>query len=48
MKNPVPNKTPVRNPFGGNGHRTVWARLISSGTPRLRIAATRFFLKSIA
>jgi hypothetical protein len=42
MKNPIPTATPGRNPSGGNVHRTVWARELSSGTPRLRIAAILF------
>ncbi|HXI71206.1 MAG TPA: hypothetical protein VNN22_12690 [Verrucomicrobiae bacterium] len=46
MKNPIPSETPEWNPSGGNGHGTVLARAVSSDTPRLLIAAIRFYSNS--
>jgi ABC-type uncharacterized transport system ATPase subunit len=48
MSNPIPTEIPVRNLSGGNVHRTVLARELSSGTPRLLIADTRIFLRPTA
>jgi hypothetical protein len=43
MSKMIPLEILVRKPSGGNVHGTVWAREISSGTPRLLIAAILFY-----
>jgi len=43
MSDFIPTLSQVWNPSGGNGHGTVLARAVSSDTPRLLIAAHRFY-----